>query len=377
MLALLLGLAATTMILAVAQTSLGGVVFHAMIPTTTRVSELARAVLTQLAPVPILVAVRDVALGLAIRERRTTLVAASTMVRIVVLSGVVAVVVLLGTGSGARAAAWALVSGIAVETWFVLARTHPAWRTRLRRRGRRPSGVSYGGIARIAAPLAVAAMAWTAVRPVVSAILGRLPDSELAQAGFGVVLPILMVSCSPLWGLHHVSLVLPKDRADLGRVIRFAAAVTAVVAAGIGVVTLTPLKLVVLRLGFGLSPEMERVVAPALCWMVLAPFFLTARAVAQGLLIKARRTGIMLVVSPIKLALMVAIGHAVVSRSPAPDGVTLAIALVMGGDLFDAVIFGLLARRLVDRGLIFQVRPRSMTAGLDWPAARPALGGDG
>lgn len=374
---LLLGLAASLTILAVALTPLGGFVFQVLIPTSARVGDLARTVLAHLAPVPILIAVRDLATGVAIRERRTTLVAVSSMVRVVVLAAVVGAVVMIGPG--ARAAATAFVIGIAVESAWIIAATHPCWGSRLRVRTDFARGVSYLGILRVATPLAVATLVWTAVRPVVSAILGRLPDSELAQASFGVVLPILLVTCSPLWGFHNVSLVLPKDRNDLRRVIASAAGITILFALGIGLVTLTPLKLLVLRLGFDLSPEMERVVAPALGWLTLAPFFLTARALAQGLLMKSGRTGVMLIVSPIKLVLMVVIGLAAVTRIPPPDGAALAILLVMGGDLLDALILGLLVRRLIARGLLFRepsrpaAEPEGSATQMPWALPPPSL----
>ncbi len=381
--ALLLGLVASLALLVIAWTPLGAFVFQAVIPTTPRVAELARTVLALLIPVPTLIAIRDLGAGLAIREHRTRLVAISTMVRLVALAAVVATVGTIGPGPGARAGAAAFVIGIAIEAAFILAATHRTWGPRLRDHDRASSAVPYGGILRVALPLAVATFVWTAVRPVLSAILGRLPDSELAQASFGIVLPILMVTCSPLWGFHNVSLVLPRDRDDLRRVIGSAAWITLVFALGIGLVTLTPLRSLVLRLGFDLSPAMERAVVPALGWMTLAPLFLTARALAQGLLVRSRRTGVMLIVSPIKLLLMIAVGTAVVSRAPHANGAALAILLIIGGDLFDALILGLLVHRLIARGLLFRESPRAVplaetpASGMPWALPSPSLENNG
>ena len=370
---------ASLALLAVAWTPLGAFVFHTLIPTTPRVAELARWVLAQLAVVPILTAIRDLGVGIAIREHRTRLVAVSTTVRVVTLALVVGAAGAIGPGPGARAAALALVIGIALESAFILAATRRWWGPGLRERSGATSAVSYLGILRMAMPLAVATLVWTAVRPVLSAILGRLPDSELAQASFGIVLPIFMVSCSPLWGFHNVSLVLPRDRDDLRRVIGAAARTALLFSLGIALVTLTPLHRLVLRLGFDLSPAMERAVVPALGWMTLAPLFLTARALGQGLLVRARRTGAMSIVSPIKLLLMIAIGLAVATRFPHADGASLAILLIMGGDLFDALILGLLVHRLIVRGLLFRAPSRRAAAtsgsvtGLSWSLPASSL----
>jgi hypothetical protein len=377
--ALLLGALATSFMLTVALTPLGDVVLGGWIPTSARVAALARIVLLQLAPIPTLVALREVAAGLAIRERRTTLVAVSSAVRLLVIGALVAAAVTGGRVAGARTAAWALVTAVALETVFILVATAPLWKATWQRRPGKAS-VSRREILRVATPLLVAGLSWTAVRPVVNAVLGHLPDSDLAQASFGVVLPILLLSGSLLWGFHNVSLVLPCDRLELRRVVRFAAGTATLVAMGIGVVVLTPIQHHVLLTGFRLSPEMEREVAPALGWLVLAPFFLTARAVAQGLLMKARRTGIMLGVSPLKLGLMLLVGLAAAGGESVPNAATLAVLLIMGGDLFDAVIYGVLAGRLIDRGLVFRT-PHTPTPSaasppiaMAWPIVHPSLG---
>jgi hypothetical protein len=343
------GLAAAALVLAVATTPLGALVFRHAIPTTPRAAELARVVLLQLAPIPVLVAVRGVASGLAIAAHRTAWVAAATALRLGVLSAVVVAAVASGA-SGARVAAWAVLAGTLAETALIVGLTLPRARSAQEPRAGAGTRVGLAGIARLAAPLTLGLLIWASLRPAIHAILGRLPDPELAQASFGVVLPVLMVSCAPLWTLQDVSLVLPRGPADLRRVLGFALAAATASALAIAAVLGTPLGASVLRLGFDLSPRLERAVAPALILVALEPLALAARAVAQGLLVRARRTGVLLAVSPVKIALTLIVGLWLAAHLPRIDAATLALGLILGGDLLEASILGLRVRQLLARG---------------------------
>ncbi len=349
--ALVAGLGAAVVVLIVARTPFGDVLFHRLIPTSAPVAQLAREVLARLAPIPVLVALRGVACGVAVVARRTTLLATATMVRIIALSAAVAV---LGrTGPGALVAATAVLVGVVLETAFTMAATFPFWRHRLWGPPANAPRIAYRDVARMGVPLALAALLWTLTRPLANAILGGLPDPNLAQASFGVLQSIVWITCAPLWAFLEVTLVLPERHADLQGTLRLAAGTSLAFAAAIALLTLTPLRHLVLQLGFDLSPELERAVAPALALVVLGPFLLSARAIAQALLMRARRTGSLLVLAPVKILLMIAFGTAIVAARPDVNGATLAIGLVLGCDLTDAVLYGLAARRALARGLVF------------------------
>jgi hypothetical protein len=359
------GFSAMAAILLVARTAFGDVVLHRWIATTAPAADLAREVLARLAPIPVLVAVRSVANGVAVLARRTTLLAGATIVRILAISGVVAFTILTGSGSGALAAATALLLGVALEAAFIVGATFPHWRERWRGPRGAASHVGYRDVVRMGAPLAVTTLTWTLTRPVANAILGRLPDSDLAQASFGVILPIVLLTCSPLWGFLEVTLVLPGSRADLRSVTRFATGVSLVFAMAIGLLTLTPLRHLALQRGFHLTTELERAVTPALGLIALEPFVLSGRAVAQAVLMSAKRTGLLLLLSPVKLLLMIGIGMAVVAAHPGANGALLAIGLVLGGDLTDAVLYGFAARHALARGLVFRAaRPPRLVPSL-------------
>jgi Na+-driven multidrug efflux pump len=339
--AALLGLGSALLVLAVAVTPLGDVVFRVLIPTPAATATLARAVLAPMAIIPLLIAVRGLAGGVALTGRRTELLAIATIVRVLMLAAAGAVVVGLHVGASAVAVAWALVLGTASETMFLAAAVaifrDPAPAAVAARRPARPFALA--PVFRLALPLAVATLVWTCGRPLVGAILGRLADPELALAGFGVVLPVLLVTCAPLWAFLDVALVLPQVRGDLRTLVRFALLASVAFSLAIAAVTLTPLRGPVLRLAFALPPELERVALPALALLALEPVILSTRAIAQALLIRAGRGGLLLALSPVKLACMLAAGLLVARLDPHVNGAALALALFIGGDAVDAALY--------------------------------------
>ncbi|MBN1827129.1 MAG: hypothetical protein JW958_12805 [Candidatus Eisenbacteria bacterium] len=351
----LLGLAAAAVILLVALTPAGGFLFSRVIPTTERAAVVARRVMIVLSPVPIWIAFRAVANALALREKRTGLIAMATGCRLLVI----AILIALAAGGslgvpGAESGALALTAGIAVETLFIAAATRRFWRGD---RAGAPAGddpdLPYREIVAVAFPLAVSAWVWSTIRPLINAILGLLPDPELAQAGFGVVTPLLLLTSSALWALQNVTLILPECREDLRKVLHFAAAATFFFIALITLFLFTPIRDLLLDRFFNLSIEMRAVVAPALFLILLEPLFLTARASAQGLLVRARRTGVFSVISLGKILVLGLTGYLAVRTDPSLNGAFLATALFVGGELFDGVFYVLKARSVVLSGGLF------------------------
>jgi hypothetical protein len=71
---------------------------------------------------------------------------------------------------------------------------------------------------------------------------------------------------------------------------------------------------------------------------------------------RAKRTEAFLVYSPIKIALVTAAGLLVTHRNPEVNGALLGTVLFLGGDLFDAIVYSLAARRVVVRDAFFDER---------------------
>jgi hypothetical protein len=329
----------------------GDALFGGLIPTSPRVARRAAEVLVVLAALPALVAARGAALGVATASGGTALVLGAALVRMAML-GAVAGGVLAGGSAGALDAAVTLVAATAAETLVAVAGTWRAWRVGLRT-GWSGSPRAHAALLRTGVPLVVSAAAWAATRPVVGAVLGRLDDPELAQAAFGALLPVLFLGCAPLWVLQDVCLVLPGDRAELRTTLKVAAGAAAASALMMAAWVVVPAPGAWARVDGPHGPALRDAVMPALGWMVLMPFPLAARAVAQGMLLRAGRGGPWLVVAPLRLALMAGAGLAVAAWWPDAPGALVAVGLLLGGDVLDALASGFAARGVLDRGQVY------------------------
>ncbi len=350
--ALTIGTSATIGALAIALTPLRDFVFLDIIATTPRVAERAAVVLAILAPIPILIALRGVGNGIGIRMKRTILVARATLFRILSLSTAIGIVVVLKTGSGAIAGAFALLTGLTIEMIVIWIGVYPFVRDRFPLLKNRRD-ITYREIIRVSYPLAISAYVWTSTRPVINAILGRLPDPELAQAGFGLIAPVVLMTCSPLWALHNVSLILPESGSDMRKIIRFSFIITLVYIGIILVLINPPVRHLLLRNAFALSPRMEALVAPAMLLILIEPILLSVRSVCQGLIMRARATEIFGIASGIKLLMIIGAGLFVVNRHPGVNGAVLGTALFVCADFVDAVLFLWKSRVLALRGVLF------------------------
>ena len=150
-----------------------------------------------------------------------------------------------------------------------------------------------------------------------------------------------------------MSLVLPETKADLRSLLRFTAVTAFLFSLMILVLAATPLRDIVLYRIFDLSPELARTVAPAVFLVIAEPALLASRTFAQGLLMKAKRTEVMMIFAPAKIALIGAVGFTAVKLMPGLNGVFLGAALFIGSELFDGTVFGLKARSLIKQGVLF------------------------
>ena len=340
--ALASGLGSSALVLLLGITPLGDIFFRFVIPAAPPIASLAKQVLVTLSPVPLLIALRSVASGLVVASRRTHVVAMTTLVRIAVVLLAAGLVMALRREGGAHASAWMLLSGILAEAGCVVAaaisRLEPG-RLRVRR-----APNAYRAIVQLAGPIAVATLAWAASRGVIHAVLGHLPQAGLAQAGFGVILPLLMLTCSPLWVMLDVALVLPASGRDFGRVLAFAVLLCAFVSSALAWLTLSHMGQAWLAQVFRLSGDLAALLSPMLGWLALAPPLVAARAIAQALLMRAHRTRVMMITGPARVLLMLIGGLAIAWSLPSVNGASLALALLLGADAFDAVLLGMRAR---------------------------------
>ncbi|MCC6650690.1 MAG: hypothetical protein IT348_06035, partial [Candidatus Eisenbacteria bacterium] len=164
-------------------------------------------------------------------------------------------------------------------------------------------------------------------------------------------LPILMMSCAPLWGFLEVTLVLPRDERDVRALVRFAALTSLAFSLVLLAMAATPLRTLLLDGAFALGPHLRAAVVPALALLALEPLVLSARAIAQGLLLRGGHGALVLALSPVKLLVMAVAGFAVARAWPQANGAVVAIGLIVGGDLVDVALYGIATWRTASHRL--------------------------
>jgi len=325
----------------------GGALIGKLMGSTPAVTDLVRKILLVQAPIPLLLPLRSLAWGVIMRHRATRVISLATALRLTLLT--VAVFALVGRGFLAPAviAGAAMTLAILVETLYsgrLAIRLVRAGAEGIDGPGDGPVG--WGAFFGFVGPLMVSTVTWSAMRPLINAVIGRTGDPDLAQGGFGFVFPLLILMASPLWSLNNTALVLIRDRHDLRRVARFSAGAILLFVALIGAWTWTPLRPWALAHIFALEADKALYVTGALLLIPLQPIPLGLRSLSHGFLMNRRRTGVIATASLIKTALIIAAGFGVVAAYPGVNGALLGTALVMGGGFLETFMVGWGALRL-------------------------------
>lgn len=326
--------------LALGLTPLGDWAFQGLLDCTPRVSDEARRVALAHSPIPLLLGLRGLRTALALRTERTRLLTQATALRLGTLSLWLWLLPWF-LPVGAATAALALSLGIAAETAWVW------WVTRgfvdeLEGRGHEGADdIRWGQLWSFAAPLVVAALSWTGLRPLINGILGRTTDSEAAQASFGVLHPLILLTASALWALQNTGQILASSP-DRARVfLRFSLGMTGIFCALTFALGWVPaLRAWVLTSVFPLPPDLLGYVDPAMRLLWLAPLGLGMRAAAKGMILSSGRTGIISVSATAYLLLAALAGGVTVGLHPAVNGAVLGVSLVVLVEMTEAAILG-------------------------------------
>ena len=360
---LLLGAAICVVDLVLALTPLGDVVFRDLMGSTPAVAELARGILLVQAPIPLLLPLRSLAWGLVLRHRDTLIISQATALRLALMTAIV-------FGLGARG--WlppAVIGGASMTAAILVETLYSGWRAvRLVRRdapgirGAQDERVGWREFSGFMGPLMVSTIAWSAMRPLLNAVMGRTADPDLAQGGLGFVFPLIILMASPLWAMQNTTLVLLRDRHDFRRLARFAGAVIAIFVVTIGVWVWTPLRHVLLLEVFSLAPREAAYVAGAVMLIPYQPIPMGIRSMSQGFLMNRRRTGVIALASLLKTAVLVVPGFLAVAANPGINGALLATVLIMAGGTVETLVVALRARSL--HGELMAAADRAHPAGL-------------
>jgi hypothetical protein len=327
LLALATGAVTSALVWLAGQPAAAGFVFRVLVPTSPEAAAVAAGVLRALAPLPALVALRGVLAASVLRDGRGGAIPAGLLARLAVLA---AWSTFFRAATGPEGACEALLAASAVElAVLALARSAPAPHAA---HHRPPSATR---VAAVAAPLAISALGWAALRPLLQAVLGRLEHADLAQARFGLVFAVFMTMCAPVWALRDLG-VLAEGLGTPPRAVRaFAGRVAAAVTLAFAFVLFAAGPAGGVRAALGFTPATGAFPWLALLVLALAPPLVAARMPAQGALIARHRTAVFAWVPGLRLALTAALGFAAARALPGGDGAVLGASLLLFGEAFE------------------------------------------
>lgn len=152
--------------------------------------------------------------------------------------------------------------------------------------------LGYREIALFFFPLLLNVQLMSISHTIINGALARLDDYVTALAGISVAMVVHLFIASPSYQNHTVTIAMARGRKSLTGVLIFIFLVAGYVALMLSLIAFTPVGDLVLIKLLGTPENVAAEARKALYIMALLPFFTGIRGFCQGLLIRARRTGL-------------------------------------------------------------------------------------
>ncbi len=146
----------------------------------------------------------------------------------------------------------------------------------------------------------------------INAALARLAQPVLTLAGFSVAIVLHLCLASPAYQNHTIAIALVRGRRSLLGVGLYVVAVALYVSVLLALVAYTPLGRLVFERLLGVSPAIAGEARSVLAILAFLPFFTGLRGLCQGIVIRARRTGLVSLATLIRILSLVGfllLGH--------------------------------------------------------------------
>lgn len=341
---LLMSVLIASLLALLAFTPVGVLVLDRLLGVTPAVAEAARRALAIMVPLPFITGLRGFSQGLVTQTRRTGLISFATGVRI----GALFLFLWLGYGhiDGSTLGAAALVGCVTTETLLI---TWFAWRIcTIPTAGEQER--DFAGVVHFAWPLVTSSGLQQAVPLVINAIISRFPDGTLALAAFGVVRGFIFLLAGPMRNLQQACLTLLHQAEDYRVMARFADRTSLV----LGLLTLLiagPLNEPVLGSIMGLDEAMRDYLRWPLAACACYPWLIGATHLLRGWFSHEHLTRVVGRATLYKVLLLLVCWPPLAAAPGFAPGTAVAIALLIGAELFEAWYLHLRRGRLVPAGI--------------------------
>ncbi|MBE0575279.1 MAG: hypothetical protein IH613_05210 [Desulfuromonadales bacterium] len=139
---------------------------------------------------------------------------------------------------------------------------------------------------------------------IINAGLARLDNAVVILAGFSVALVLHLFVASPSYQNHTITIAMVRGRKSLVAMILFVLLIAAWVSVLLALLAFSPIGTFVLDRILGVSPEVARGAREALALLVFLPFMTGLRGLCQGLVIRARRTGLVSFATAVRIVML-------------------------------------------------------------------------
>ena len=151
-------------------------------------------------------------------------------------------------------------------------------------------------------PLLLTVQLMSVSHSLINAALARLDRPVLTLAGFSIAIVLHLCLASPAYQNHTIAIALVRGRRSLLGVSLYVLAVALYVSTLLALVAYSPLGRLVFEKLLGVSPAIAAEARAVLAILTFLPLFTGLRGLCQGIVIRARRTGL------VSLATLVRIG---------------------------------------------------------------------
>lgn len=141
---------------------------------------------------------------------------------------------------------------------------------------------------------------------IINAGLARLEDAVVVLAGFSVAMVLHLFVASPSYQNHTITIAMVRGRKSLLGMLCFVVLVATWVSALLALLAFSPVGTFVLDRLLGVPPAVAQGARDTLALLVFLPFITGMRGLFQGLVIRARRTGLVSFATAVRIVMLFA-----------------------------------------------------------------------
>ncbi|UCF10050.1 MAG: hypothetical protein JSW65_08330 [Candidatus Bipolaricaulota bacterium] len=228
--------------------------------------------------------------GVLIRHGHSLVVGVGTAIRLAANGTVLAVGYALGSVPGIAVAAGATIAGVCAEALFVALRVRPVLRRQMPATTPGEPSLTLRAFLRFYIPLSLTSLILLGARPIVSAMVSRMPEALASLAVLPVVTSVTFLLRSFGVSYNEVVVALIGRRGSAATLRRFALILGTITSAALMVIAVTPLSRAWFGRVMGLSTELTALARVAVLFALPLPVCSAAQSWYQGTILHGRRT---------------------------------------------------------------------------------------